>query len=1512
MSLRSFRPVAPRRSEDPLKYAFDRFRELALTFEEDTSPGGVQGGTIDIVDVLPAFGNHGRVVFLTTTNKLYRDTGTGWVETVPAGDITGQIVETQLGDGSVTTTKIGDLAVLEAKIGTGSVTTTKIGANAVTDIKIADLAITSTKLADQAVTELKLANSAVTVNKLADGTVTQIKMGSGLFVPEIVATLPVLPSASYPDGATVVLNTDWKLYRNAAGTWTAAVPTVDLTGQITETQITDLAISTPKLAANAVTAAKIQAGTITSTEIAADTITAGNIAVGAIGATEIAAGAVIAGKIAADAVGATEIVAGSVTTTEIAANTILAGNIAANTITGSRIALGTLGSQYLDGLARSQHGVFLETFEVLPDDWNLRLGERPNSLSANGQAGGNALVADEGTTSWIAYPQNIPYDPSKLYRIRARVRMTVAPTDATKDLVYFGVEGVAADGVTLVNTGGTNSAGSQHYVAANGVDMGAYALGSWQEFTGWFEGHGTYRAGGTNSPILPSGLHANVRYFRPLAILNYSGGDGTMELDYLAVDVFDEDGLNRTYLGLGSDGVVAADKVATASLQANAVTAAKIAADTITATEIAADAITATELATDSVTSVKILAGAVTAAKISVSTLEAITADMGTLTAGVIRDANSKFNINLTSRLITMIDEQAAPVTRIKIGELSTGAADWGIEVYDSAGALILGATGLGVDVVGSAQIADLAVLTAHIADLNVTNAKIADLAVTNAKINDLNATKINAGFLAAARIEAGSLHADKITANTITSSHITGTTLSAIRADLGTITAGWLGNAAPASATAAIRLSGTTAIPSTNFIDFTATGANPWLKNAGLTLNADGSATFSGTVASTTFSAATATFEGGTGIVVQNGSVFVRTGTFSTDSAVLGVGYTTLDAGGVDFFGGNGVDTTWLTAEVYRSTDDLVFDVTGTGTPTENLRLKNAGGAKATGAWDFTETPTVNGTPIGGGASALNDLSDVTITAAAAGDYLRHNGTAWVDSALIPAADLTGTIDSARLSGAYTGITGLGSLTGLTVAGSATIGESAAALSLKAGATADHVYMQFYADSAAQTTRSAYIGFGSAGSTILTINNELGTETRVNGTLTQGGTAVSLSGHTHDDRYYTEAESDSRFANVAGDTFTGMLKAPDFELTGGVLDWEGNAATTGFTRSYYQGDTTYQLRFYPANTSKAALSVAFSLGVYYNGAYGTVWHSLNDGSGSGLDSDTVDGLHSSAFATAGHSHDASDITSGTIAVTRGGTGVSGPISGNLLVGAGTAAMTHLAPSTAGGYVRSNGTSWVRNSGVPASDVSGTFSSLTTSGLLTANGGSKISVQEAVDGGSSRGLFMWQETDTNWGIYMSTSGAGKSLAGGTAVAALNGRTSHHIRFRVSTSAGTNQGFLWENGSEIALMDLTADTGNLRTKGTITATQFFEASSRELKQDIAPFMEDALAIVRAAEIVNFAYRETPSERRVGVIAEDAPRQFVDADRSAFSVPDALAVSLRAIQQLEARVAALEAA
>lgn len=65
--------------------------------------------------------------------------------------------------------------------------------------------------------------------------------------------------------------------------------------------------------------------------------------------------------------------------------------------------------------------------------------------------------------------------------------------------------------------------------------------------------------------------------------------------------------------------------------------------------------------------------------------------------------------------------------------------------------------------------------------------------------------------------------------------------------------------------------------------------------------------------------------------------------------------------------------------------------------------------------------------------------------------------------------------------------------LTGGTLTGALTVTTGAGALTLKAGNTSDHIYIEFFADSQAQTTRSAFVGFGTAGSNVFTIKNEMG-----------------------------------------------------------------------------------------------------------------------------------------------------------------------------------------------------------------------------------------------------------------------------------------------------------------------------------------------------------------------------------------------------------------------------------
>lgn len=123
--------------------------------------------------------------------------------------------------------------------------------------------------------------------------------------------------------------------------------------------------------------------------------------------------------------------------------------------------------------------------------------------------------------------------------------------------------------------------------------------------------------------------------------------------------------------------------------------------------------------------------------------------------------------------------------------------------------------------------------------------------------------------------------------------------------------------------------------------------------------------------------------------------------------------------------------------------------------------------------------------------------------------------------------------------------------VTGDTISGALFV-DGASNLKLRAGGTADHVYMEYYADSAAQGTRSAYVGYPAAGSTTFHINNQM------------TGGSINL-------------------------------------VAGGGVSVGGNRI----------------------------LTVA------------------DEGAGNGLDADTVDGQHASAFAVSAHNHDAAYVNEG-------------------------------------------------------------------------------------------------------------------------------------------------------------------------------------------------------------------------------------------------------------------------
>lgn len=118
----------------------------------------------------------------------------------------------------------------------------------------------------------------------------------------------------------------------------------------------------------------------------------------------------------------------------------------------------------------------------------------------------------------------------------------------------------------------------------------------------------------------------------------------------------------------------------------NAITTSKVADDAITTDKIVAEAITSTQIAASAITSNKIAANAVTASHILVDSLSALSANLGTVTAGVIRSDNYVYNESLDKTTSGMeIDLSSATIRAKNFGIYSDGSAMIKGDIYADA-----------------------------------------------------------------------------------------------------------------------------------------------------------------------------------------------------------------------------------------------------------------------------------------------------------------------------------------------------------------------------------------------------------------------------------------------------------------------------------------------------------------------------------------------------------------------------------------------------------------------------------------------------------------------------------------------------------------------------------------------------------------------------------------------------------------------------------------------------------
>ena len=385
---------------------------------------------------------------------------------------------------------------------------------------------------------------------------------------------------------------------------------------------------------------------------------------------------------------------------------------------------------------------------------------------------------------------------------------------------------------------------------------------------------------------------------------------------------------------------------------------------------------------------------------------------------------------------------------------------------------------------------------------------------------------------------------------------------------------------------------------------------------------------------------------------------------------------------------------STATTLETSRTIGGVSFD----GSANINLPGVNATGNQDTSGNASTATTletsrTISLTGDATGSVSFDGSSNVSITTTVADDS--HNHTISNVDGLQSALDAKAALASPSLTGTPTAPTASAGTNTTQIATTAFVGTAVSNLVSSAPSTLDTLNELAAAlgdDANFSTTVSNNIagkanntvtisaGSGLSGGGNLTDNRTIShadtssqsSVNNSNGTVIQDitldtyGHLTGIASANLDDRYYTETEADSRFVNVTGDTLTGTLNYRMLQNQS-TSNYDTVGDSSGFSVFYGSSSATSK----PSGTDHAVATFSYSdawqtqiamdwrtKNAYFrtqeNGtwkSWATMWHSDNDGSGSGLDADTLDGVQGSSYLRS----DADDTFSENLTLSKDG-----------------------------------------------------------------------------------------------------------------------------------------------------------------------------------------------------------------------------------------------------------------
>lgn len=164
-------------------------------------------------------------------------------------------------------------------------------------------------------------------------------------------------------------------------------------------------------------------------------------------------------------------------------------------------------------------------------------------------------------------------------------------------------------------------------------------------------------------------------------------------------------------------------------------------------------------------------------------------------------------------------------------------------------------------------------------------------------------------------------------------------------------------------------------------------------------------------------------------------------------------------------------------------------------------------------------------------------------------------------------------------------------------------------------------------------------------------------------------------------------------------------------------------------------------------------------------------------------------------------------------------------------------------------------------------------------------------------------------------IHVTTGGAsidagGLSVVAGGATISGNLTSNDKLRVKSNAPASKSGGNLSMNASISTDGGIEAK-GDIYANGSIVGTNSGVYSLRKLKENITPFEESALDLIKDIDIVNFNYISDPEKnRKVGFIADDTNELFATKNHNIMDQANCIGLLLKAVQELAAENAELK--